>query len=86
MDRLYLVEYGEIEVVVVVGDGNIAAGRHPNTNGEVRNTFTTDLPQVVALVVKHLDTVSPVVTDEHFLVVIHCHAIGELKVPENLSS
>ena len=79
--EVHLVENGEVEVVVVVGNGDVAAGSHPDTNGEVGDAFTADLAQVVALVVEHLDTVGPVVADEHLLVVIHCHAIGELKMP-----
>ena len=66
---------------MVVSNGDVAAGCHPNTNGEVGDAFAADLAQVVALIVEHLDAVGPVVTDEHLLVVIHCHAVGEFKVP-----
>ena len=66
---------------MVVSNGNVAAGSHPDTNGEVGDALTADLSKVVALVVKHLDTVSPVVADEHLLVVIHRHTIGEFKMP-----
>ena len=76
-----LIEHSEIEVVVVVSNGNVTTGSHPDTNGEVGDTLTTDLSQVVALVVKHLDTVRPVVADEHLLVVVNSHAIGEFKMP-----
>ena len=81
MGEVHLVEDGEVEIVVVVSNGDVAAGSHPNTNGEVGDAFTADLAQVVALVVEHLDAVGPVVADEHLLVVIHSHAIGEFKVP-----
>ena len=66
---------------MVVSNGNVAAGSHPNTNGEVGDALTTYLAQVVALIVEHLDTVGPVVADEHLLVVVHCHTIGEFKMP-----
>ena len=76
-----LIKYSEVEVVVVVSNGNVAAGSHPNTNREVGDALPTYLPQIVALVVEHLDAVSPVVADEHLLVVVHCHTIGEFKMP-----
>ena len=40
---------------MVVSNGDVAAGCHPNTNGEVGDAFAANLAQVVALVVKHLD-------------------------------
>ena len=81
MGDVHLVEDGEVEVVVVISNGDVAASRHPNTNREIGDAFATDLAQVVALVVEHLDAVGPVVADEHLLVVIHRHAVGEFKVP-----
>ena len=76
-----LVEYSEIEVIVVVSNSDVSTGSHPNTNREVGDALAANLSQVVALVVKHLDTVRPVVADEHLLVVIHCHAIGKFEMP-----
>ena len=43
-------------------------------------TFTADLTEVDALVVKHLDAVRPVIRDENLLTVIDHHAIGKLQV------
>ena len=82
ISQFYLVKYSEVEVIVVVSNGNVTTGSHPDTNGEVGDTLTTDLSQVVALIVEHLDTVRPVVADEHLLVVIHRHTIREFKMPE----
>ena len=79
-----LIEDGKIEVVVVVSDGDVATGSHADPNGEVGNAFATDLPQVVALVVEHFHTVGSVVADEHFLLVVHGHTVGELKMPAEL--
>ena len=81
MGEVHLVEDCEVEVVVVISNGDVAAGSHPNTDGEVGDTFAANLAQVVALVVEHLDAVGPVVANKHLLVVIHCHAVGEFKVP-----
>ena len=76
-----LVEHSEIEVVMVVSNSDVSAGSHSDTNGEVGDALTPNLSQVVALVVEHLDTVRPVVADEHLLVVVNSHAIGEFKMP-----
>ena len=80
--EIHLVKYSEVEVVVVVSNRDVTAGSHANTDGEIGNALPANLTQVVALVVKHLYTVGSVVADEHFLVVIHCHTIGEFKMPE----
>ena len=66
---------------MVVGDGDVPACSHANPDGKVGDAFAADLPQVVALVVEHLDTVGSVVADEHFLLVVHGNAIGELEMP-----
>ena len=81
MRETNLVEHSEVEVVVVVSNGDVSAGSHSDTDGKVGDALAADLSQVVALVVKHLDTVRPVVADEHLLVVIHCHAIGKFEMP-----
>ena len=77
-------EDGEIEVVVVVGDGDVPACSHTDPDRKVGDAFAADLPQVVALVVEHLDTVGSVVADEHLLLVVHGNAIGELEMPAEL--
>ena len=51
MGEVHLVEDCEVEVVVVISNGDVAAGSHPNTDGEVGDTFAANLAQVVALVV-----------------------------------
>ena len=66
---------------MVVGDGDVPACSHADPDGKVGDAFAADLPQVVALVVEHLDTVGSVVADEHFLLVVHGNAIGELEMP-----
>ena len=76
-----LIEDGKVEIVVVVGDSDVATGSHADADGEVGNAFATDLSQVVALVVKHFHAVGSVVADEHFLLVVHGNAIGELEMP-----
>ena len=43
-------------------------------------TFSTNLAEVNALVVEHLDAVRPVVRDEDFLSVVDHHSIGKLQV------
>ena len=43
-------------------------------------TFSSYLSQVVALIVKHLDTVRPVVANEDLLPVVDNHAVGKLQV------
>ena len=77
----HLIENREVEVVVVVGDGDVPACSHADPDGKVGDAFAADLPQVVALVVEHLDAVGSVVADEHLLLVVHGDAIGELEMP-----
>ena len=79
-----LIEDGKVEIVVVVGDSDVATGSHADADGEVGNAFATDLSQVVALVVEHFHAVGSVVADEHFLLVIHGHTVGELEMPAEL--
>ena len=69
---------------MVVGDGDVPACSHANPDGKVGDAFAADLPQVVALEVEHLDTVGSVVADEHFLLVVHGHTVGELEMPAEL--
>ena len=66
---------------MVVSNGDVATGSHADSDGEVGNAFATDLPQVVTLVVEHFHTMGSVVADEHFLLVVHGNAIGELEMP-----
>ena len=66
---------------MVISNGNVATSSDSNANGEVGDALPADLTQIVALIVEHLDTVGPVVADENLLVVVHCHTIGELKMP-----
>ena len=79
-----LIEDGKIEVVVVVSDSDVATSSYSDADGKVGNTFAADLSQVVALVVEHFHTVGSVVADEHFLLVVHGNAIGELEMPAEL--
>ena len=76
-----LIEDCKVEIVVVVSNGDVATGSHADSDGEVGNAFTTNLSQVVALVVEHFHAVGSVVADEHFLLVVHGNAIGELEMP-----
>ena len=66
---------------MVISNGDVATSSDSNSNGEVGDALPADLTQIVALIVEHLDTVGPVVADENLLVVVHCHTIGELKMP-----
>ena len=77
----HLIENREVEGVVVVGDGDVPACSNADPDRKVGDAFAADLPQVVALIVEHLDTVGSVVADEHLLLVVHGDAIGELKMP-----
>ena len=79
-----LIEDCKVEIVVVVSNGDVATGSHTDPDGEVGNAFATDLSQVVALVVEHFHTVGSVVTDKHFLLVVHGNAVGELEMPAEL--
>ena len=66
---------------MVVGDADLPGGGQANSDGEVGHALSPDLAEIIALVVKHLDTVGSVVADEHLLLVVHGNAIGELEMP-----
>lgn len=73
-------EYGQIEIVVVVSDEYLARGVYAHANRIVGDALAADLPQILALVVEHLDAVCPVVRNEYLLFVVDHHAVGELQV------
>jgi len=73
-------EDGEIEVVVVVGDGDLASPVDAHSNRVVCYPFAADLPEEVAFVVEDLDAVGSVVADEDLLPVVDDHPVGELEV------
>jgi len=75
-----LAEHGEVEVVVIVSNADLSRGSQSNTNGEVAHSFSTNLTEVISLVVEHLDTVGPVVADVDLHAVVHNNSIGELEV------
>lgn len=71
-------EYGQIEIVVVVGDEYLARSVYAHADWIVGDALAADLPQVLSLIVEHLDAVGPIVGYEYFLFVIDHHAVGEL--------
>lgn len=73
-------EYGQIEIVVVVGDEYLTRGVYANANRIVGDALAADLPQILSLVVEYLDAVCPVVGYEYLLFVVDHHAVGELQV------
>lgn len=73
-------EDGEVEVVVVVSDGDFAGSVDANSNWVVGDTFATNLTEEVALVIKDLHTVGAVVANENLLSVIDDYSIRELEV------
>merc|ERR1719481_1641468 len=75
-----LTEHGEVEVVVVVGNRNLARGGQTNTNGEVRDPFSSYLPQVISLVVENLNAMGPVVTDKNLHLIVDNYPIGKLEI------
>lgn len=73
-------EYGQVEVVVVVGDQDLARQVDADADRVVGDALATDLAQVGALVVEYLDTVRTVVTDENLLLVVDHNAVRELEM------
>jgi hypothetical protein len=73
-------EDGEVEVVVIVRNGDLAGPVDAHANGVVGNAFSADLTQEVALVVENLDTMGPVVRDEDLLPVVDNHAVGKFQM------
>lgn len=65
---------------MVVGDKYLARGVYAHANRIVGDALAADLPQILALVVEHLDAVCPVVRNEYLLFVVDHHAVGKLQV------
>ena len=76
----FLREDGQVEVVVVVRDEDLAGAVDADSDGVVGDALAADLSGVDALVVEDLDAVRPVVADEDFLLVVDDHAVRELQV------
>ena len=73
-----LAEHSYVDLLVVVSNKDLPGNGQANPNGKVCNTFPSNLPQIVPLVIKDLDAVVLlVVTDENFLLIIHCDTIRE---------
>jgi hypothetical protein len=73
-------EDGQVEVVVVVGDQDLAVGVDAHPYGVVGDALAADLSQVDALVAEHFDAVGAIVADEDLLLVVDHHAVRELEV------
>jgi len=79
-EETILGEDSQVEVVVIVGDGDLSLGVDANSDGIVGDAFSPDLSEEVPIVVEDFDAVGSVVTDENLLSIIDHHAIGEMKV------
>merc|ERR1719347_1789922 len=76
-----LTEHSEVEVVVVVRNRNLTRGSQTNTNGKIRDAFSSYLSQVISLVVKNLHAMGSVVTDEDLHLIVDNYPIRKLKIP-----
>ena len=70
----------QVEVVVVVCNEDLSCGVYADANGVVGDTLTTNLTQEDSLVVEDFHTMSSVVTDEYFFLVVDHHTIWKLEV------
>ena len=75
-----LAEHGEVKIVVVVCNGDFSRGGETNPNGEIRDSFSPNLPQVVPLVVENLHTVSTVIANEDLHLIVNNDSVREFKV------
>lgn len=75
-----LSEDGQVEVVVVVGNQDLASRIDANTDGVVGQTFAANLTQKDTFVAEDLDAVGTVVGDEDLLLIVDNDAIGEFQV------
>ena len=73
-------EHSQLELEArVISDGDISVSCDANSDGEVGEALSTNLADVITLVVEDPDTVCLVVADED-LHVVHTNSIRELKV------
>ena len=75
-----LAEYGEVKIVVVVCNGDFSRGGETNPNGEIRDSFSPDLPQIVPLVVENLHAVSTVIANKDLHLIVNNDSVREFKV------
>lgn len=75
-----LCEYGQIEIVVIVGDENFAGSIDAHADRIVGDALTADLTQKHALIAEYFDAMGTIVADEYLLFVIDNHAVRELEV------
>ena len=74
-------EYGQIEVVVIVGDEHFAIRVDANADRIVGDAFATNASQEVALVVEHFYRVGSIVAYEYlFAIVRAATTIGKLQI------
>lgn len=73
-------EDSQVEVVVVVSDGDLPGSVDPNSNRIVGDAFAANLSQEISLVVENFDAVRPVVANEDLLSVVDDDTIRELQV------
>lgn len=75
-----LSENRKIEVVVVIGNQDLSSAVDTNTDWIVGDALASNLPQEDSLVVEDLHTVSSIVANEDFLLVIYNHPIWKFQV------
>lgn len=78
-----LTEDGNVEIVVIVCDYDLADTVYPNPDGIICDPSAADGSQKPTLVVKHHDAVAPVVADEDLLGVINGNSVGEVDMLVN---
>lgn len=70
----------QVEVVVVVRDGDLPCTVDADTDGIVGDAFASNLSQEISLVVENFDAVCSVVANEDLLPVVDDNTIRELQV------
>ena len=73
-------EDGQVEIVVVVSDGNLATSGDSDSNWEVGDSLTTNLAKIISLIIKNFDAVSAIVRDENLHLVVNYNTVWKLKV------
>ena len=73
-----LTEKSNVKVVVIVGDDHFTGRIYADAYGVVGHADATDVSEEGALVVEDDDSVSPVVADENFFLVVDCNSVRKV--------
>jgi hypothetical protein len=78
--RSFLIENGDVEVIVVIKNDNFAKVVDSHSDRIVRKSFTTDLAQKFSAIVENFNAVCAIVTNENLVLVVRTNSVRKFQV------